>query len=174
MPNAKVLEQKKEIVTGLTDRMKNAASGIFVTYSGLSVAKDTELRSKLREAGVNYTVVKNTLARFAANELGYTEFDEILNGTTALATHESDVVAPAKILSKFAKEHADYVIKAGYIDGEVIDVAGVENLASIPSKEGLIAKLLGSIQSPLYGLAYVLQGKIDKEGGEAPAEATAE
>jgi large subunit ribosomal protein L10 len=77
MPNAKVLEQKKEIVSGLTERMKNAASGIFVTYSGLSVAKDTELRSKLREAGVNYTVVKNTLARFAANELGYTEFDEI-------------------------------------------------------------------------------------------------
>ena len=86
---------------------------------------------------------------------------------SAIAWSETDPIAPAKILSKFAKEHEDYVIKAGYIDGDVVDAAGVENLASIPSKEGLIAKLLGSIQSPLYGLAYVLQGKIDKEGGAA-------
>ena len=106
------------------------------------------------------------------------EMKAYLTGMTALAIGPADdPIAPAKILSKFAKEHADYTIKAGYIDGAAIDAAGVADLASIPSKEGLIAKLLGSIQSPLYGLAYVLQGKIDKENGgaeEAPAETPAE
>lgn len=173
MPNAKVLEQKKEIVTGLTDRMKNAASGIFVTYSGLSVAKDTELRSKLREAGVNYTVVKNTLARFAANELGYTEFDEILNGTTALATHESDVVAPAKILSDFIsdnKEEAGIAIKAGFMEGKVVSLAEIDAIAKVPSKDTLYAMLAGALNSTIAGLARAVNAvKEQKEQAEQSA-----
>lgn len=173
MPNAKVLEQKKEIVTGLTDRMKNAASGIFVTYSGLSVAKDTELRSKLREAGVNYTVVKNTLARFAANELGYTEFDEILNGTTALATHESDVVAPAKILSDFIsdnKEDAGIAIKAGFMEGKVVSLAEIDAIAKVPSKDTLYAMLAGALNSTIAGLARAVNAvKEQKEQAEQSA-----
>ena len=175
MSSAKILAGKQAAVAELSEKVKSSAAGVLVNYYKTTVEDDTALRKELTRAGVEYKVVKNTQLRYVFREVGYTDLEQHLEGMTAIA-YSNAPVAPAKILSKFAKEHADYVIKAGYIDGEVIDVAGVENLANIPSKEGLIAKLLGSIQSPLYGLAYVLQGKIDKEGGaeEAPAEAPAE
>ena len=166
MPSAKVLEQKKEIVKNLAEKMKNANAGVFVDYKGINVADDTALRNELRKAGVEYSVIKNTLARFAVEEIGYGALSDIFNGTTALATSD-DQVAAAKILCNYAKDHDNFIVKAGFIDGEILDADGVIALSKIPSKEGLIAKVLGSLQSSLYGLAYVLQAKIDKENGEA-------
>ncbi len=166
MSSEKILAGKQAAVAELSEKVKGSVAGVLVNYYKTNVEDDTALRKELTRAGVEYKVVKNTQLRFVFDEVGFPALKEHLEGMSAIA-FSSDPVAPAKILSKFAKEHEDYVIKAGYIDGEVIDVAGVESLASIPSKEGLIAKLLGSIQSPLYGLAYVLQGKIDKEGGAA-------
>lgn len=166
MPSAKVLEQKKEIVKNLSEKMKNANAGVFVDYKGINVADDTALRNELRKAGVEYSVIKNTLARFAVEEIGYGALSDIFNGTTALATSD-DQVAAAKILCNYAKDHENFTVKAGFIDGEILDADGVIALSKIPSKEGLIAKMLGSLQSSLYGLAYVLQAKIDKENGEA-------
>ena len=166
MPSAKVLEQKKEIVKNLAEKMKNANAGVFVDYKGINVADDTALRNELRKAGVEYSVIKNTLARFAVEEIGYGALSDIFNGTTALATSD-DQVAAAKILCNYAKDHDNFTVKAGFIDGEILDTDGVIALSKIPSKEGLIAKVLGSLQSSLYGLAYVLQAKIDKENGEA-------
>ena len=165
MPSAKVLEEKKAIVSALAEKMKNANAGVFVDYKGINVADDTALRNDLRKAGVEYTVIKNTLARFAVKEIGFDSLSDIFNGNTALATSE-DKVAAAKILCNYAKDHENFKVKAGFIDGEVLDANGVIELSKIPSKEGLVAKMLGSLQSSLYGLAYVLQAKIDKENGE--------
>ncbi len=169
MPSAKILEQKQAMLAELVESMKKAESGVLVNYCGITVEEDTKLRKSLREAGVDYKVIKNTYIRKAAAEAGLEGFDNVLEGMTALAMSE-DAVAPAKILCKYAKDNENFTIKAGFIDGRVIDVAEIEALAAIPGKEGLIAKMLGSIQSPLYGLAIALQAIVDKSG-EAPAEA---
>lgn len=163
MPSAKVLEQKKAVVAELTETLKNAQAGVLFDYRGLTVEEDTKLRSELREAGVSYHVVKNTLTRFAAKEVGYDELDEILNGPTALACSSEDAIAPARILAKFAKDHDVVSIKAGFIDGKVIDEATVKMYASIPSKEVLIAKMLGSLQAPISKLARTLDAIAKKE-----------
>lgn len=173
MPSAKILEQKQAMLAELVESMKNAESGVLVNYCGITVEEDTKLRKSLREAGVDYRVIKNTYIRKASAEAGLEGFDNVLEGMTAIAM-SSDAVAPAKILCKYAKDHENFTVKAGFIDGRVIDVAEVEALAAIPSKEGLIAKMLGSIQSPLYGLAIALQAIVDKSGeavAETPAEA---
>lgn len=173
MPSAKILEQKQAMLAGLVESMKNAESGVLVNYCGITVEEDTKLRKSLREAGVDYKVIKNTYIRKAAAEVGLEGFDSVLEGMTALAL-SSDAVAPAKILCKYAKDNENFTIKSGFIDGRVIDVAEVEALAAIPSKEALIGKILGSMQSSLYGLAIALQAVIDKSGeavDEAPAEA---
>lgn len=169
MPSAKILEQKQAMLAELVESMKKAESGVLVNYCGITVEEDTKLRKSLREAGVDYKVIKNTYIRKAAAEAGLEGFDNVLEGMTALAMSD-DAVAPAKILCKYAKDNENFTIKAGFIDGRVIDVAEIEALAAIPGKEGLIAKMLGSIQSPLYGLAIALQAIVDKSG-EAPAEA---
>ena len=171
MSSAKILAGKQAAVAELSEKVKASAAGVLVNYYKTNVEDDTALRKELTRAGVEYKVVKNTQLRFVFDEVGFSALKEHLEGMTAIA-YSDDPIAPAKILSKFAKEHEDYVIKAGYIDGEVIDVAGVEDLANIPSKEGLIAKLLGSIKSPLYNFAYAIQAIIDKDG--APAEEAAE
>ncbi|MBR3995754.1 MAG: 50S ribosomal protein L10 [Clostridia bacterium] len=173
MPSAKILEQKKAMLAELVESMKNAESGVLVNYCGITVEEDTKLRKSLREAGVDYRVIKNTYIRKASAEAGLEGFDNVLEGMTAIAM-SSDAVAPAKILCKYAKDHENFTVKAGFIDGRVIDVAEVEALAAIPGREGLIAKMLGSIQSPLYGLAIALQAIVDKSGeavAEAPVEA---
>ena len=105
MPNAKVLAQKQAMVSELADKMRNASAGVFVDYKGITVEADTKLRAELRKAGVEYSVVKNTLTRFAANEVGFTELDPILNGTTALALGMDDPIAPAKLIVDFAKKN---------------------------------------------------------------------
>ncbi len=177
MANANILEQKKQLVNEIAERMKNAAGGVLVDYQGITVVDDTKLRSELRKAGVEYTVVKNTLTSKACDIIGFEGLKDVLTGMTALATCESDPIAPAKILANFAKDHENFVLKAGFVDGEILDVNGVKDLAETPSKEVLIGRLMGSLQSGLYGLAYGLQAIIDKkESGEeaAPAEAVAE
>ena len=176
MPSNKVLEEKKQVVESLAAKMQSAAAGVLVKYEGITVADDTALRAALRKAGIEYTVMKNTLTGRACDMVGYGEMKQYLSGMTAIAVSQDDPIAPAKIMKEYADKIQSFEIKAGFVDGGVIDAAGVEALAATPSKEVLIAKMMGSLMSSLYGLAYVLQGKIDKENGgeeatEAPAEA---
>ena len=135
---------------------------------------DTKMRKALREAGVKYVVMKNTLTGRACEEVGYGELKQYLSGMTAIAISENDPVVAAKVLKEYAEKVESFNILAGYVDGEVIDAAKVNALAEIPNKETLIAKLLGSIQSPLYKFAYAIKAICDKDGEaaeEAPAEA---
>ena len=174
MPSNKILEEKKQVVESLAAKIQSAQAGVLVKYEGIKVSEDTELRAALRKAGVEYTVMKNTLTGRACDIAGYGEMKEYLSGMTAIATSQDDPIAPAKIMKEFADKIECFEIKAGFVDGGVLDAAGVEALAATPSKEVLIAKMMGSLMSSLYGFARVLQGKIDKENGEgaeAPAEA---
>ena len=163
MPSVKILEQKKAQCALLSEKIKNSVSGVLVSYTGITVEQDTELRKTLRENGVDYKVYKNSIARLACEECGYGEMTPFLEGMNALAVSEKDPIAPAKILKEYADKIESFQIKAGYIDGGVIDQAAVIDLANTPSKETMICKIMGSMMGPLYGLAYVLQAKIDKE-----------
>ncbi|WHH57463.1 50S ribosomal protein L10 [Petroclostridium sp. X23] len=160
MPSEKILEQKKEAVQQLVEKLKSASSGVLVDYRGLTVEQDTDLRNELRKAGVEYKVVKNTLTRFAANETGYEALDPFLHGPTSLALTYEDPVAAAKVLSEFAKKNDKLEIKAGFVDGKVIDVNGVKALAELPPKEVLIAKVLGGFNAPISGFVNVLNGNL--------------
>ncbi len=172
MPSNAILEQKKQVVADLAEQIKASAAGVVVNYQGITVENDTALRKALREAGVKYVVMKNTLTGRACDECGYGDIKQYLNGMTAIAiSSPEDPIAPAKILKEYAEKIESFKILAGYCDGEVIDAAGVNSLADIPSKEVLIAKFLGSIKSPIYNLAYALQAVIDKGEEAAPAEA---
>ena len=148
--------------------MKSAQAGVLVDYRGITVEQDTQLRAKLREAGVEYKVVKNTLTRFAAKEVGFEALDEQLNGPTALAISTTDAVAPAKVISDFAKEVEALQIKAGFVDGKVISLDEVKTLASTPSREDLIAKIMRSLNAPISKLVRTLQALVDN--GVEPAE----
>ena len=153
---------KQAIVAELKEKLTGAKGAVLVNYRGLTVAQDTKLRRQLREAGVEYRVVKNTMTRIAAQEAGLEGLDVYLEGPTAMAISTTDPVAPAKIITDFVKEHKLQVleVKAGLVEGNVIDENGVKALASLPSREVLIAKMLGSMQSPITGLVNVLQGSI--------------
>ena len=165
MPNSKVLAAKQSIVEELKERLSAAQSGVIVDYRGITVEEDTALRKSMREANVDYRVVKNTLLRFAFNELGISELDEQFNGTTALAISKADPMAAARIICKYSKEIEGDVfsVKAGFMDGAAIDAATVKEIASIPAKEVLIAKMLGSLNSPIAGLAMVLDQIAQKQ-----------
>ena len=176
MPSNKILEEKKQVVEALASKLQAAQAGVLVKYEGIKVSEDTELRTALRKAGVEYTVMKNTLTGRACDVAGYADMKQYLTGMTAIATSATDPIAPAKIMKEFADKIECFEIKAGFVDGGVLDKAGVEALAATPSKEVLVAKMMGSLMSSLYSFAYVLQAKIDKENGgeevtEAPAEA---
>ena len=160
MPSEKVLKQKKEIVNGLSQKIKVAKSMVLADYRGLTVEQDTELRNALRKAGVEYKVVKNTMTKLAMKENGLEEISPYLNGPTALASSNSDPVAPAKVLSEFAKKFEKFELKAGVVEGKIIDVNGIKTLAELPSKEVLVARVLGSLNAPLSGLVTVLNGNI--------------
>ena len=174
MPSNKILEQKKQVVDELAAKLQSASAGVLVKYEGIKVAEDTALRAALRKAGVEYTVMKNTLTGRACDIAGYSDMKEHLSGMTAIATSQDDPIAPAKIMKEFADKIESFEIKAGFVDGGVIDAGAVEALAATPSKEVLIAKMMGSLMSSLYSFAYVLQAKIDKEEGGESAEAPAE
>ena len=176
MPNAKVLESKKAVVTTLSGKITEATSVVFVEYKGITVAQDTELRKQFREAGVEYTVVKNTLTRFAAKENGY-DFDEVLNGTTAMASTTGDPIAPARIVCEFAKKNkgSTLSIKGGVVEGSVLSADQLNGFGELPSKNALVAQVLGTFLAPISSLAFVLdQIREQKEGGAPAAEAPAD
>jgi len=173
MPNAQVLSEKQAIVAALVERLQGASAGIFVDYKGINVAQDTALRSELRKNEVDYSVVKNTLTRFAIKEVGFEDLDSILNGTTSLATSTGDPIAPIRIISEYSKKLGDtFTIKAGFMDGKILSMAEIAEIAELPSKEALYAKVLGTMLAPITSLAVVL-GQIAEKGG-APVEAAAE
>lgn len=169
MPNAKVLESKKAIVDALAEKLQNSTSAVFVDYKGITVAQDTELRRKFREAGVEYTVVKNTLTRFAANKAGYNQFDELLNGTTSMACTSGDPIAPARIVCEFAKKNKNIVsLKGGFVEGSVMSIEQLQGFGELPSKDALVAQVLGTLLAPISSLAFVLdQIRAQKEGPAA-------
>ena len=152
--------EKEAVVKELTDKFSSAKSLVITDYLGLNVAEMTELRSKLREAGVEFKVVKNTLATIAANDVEMEEMTEYFSGPTAIAFGEDDAVSPAKVLVEFAKDHEVLEVKAGLLNGEIISKDKVESLAEIPSREELLAKAFASMKAPLSGLVNVLQGNI--------------
>ena len=175
MPNAKVLESKKAIVEELSERISKATAVVFVDYKGITVAQDTELRNKFREAGVEYSVVKNTLTRLAANKSGFNQFDEVLNGTTSMATTTDDPIAPARIVSEFAKKNKNVLkIKGGIVEGKVQTVDALNAFGELPSKNALIAQVLGTFLAPITSLAFVIDQIREQKAGPAPAEAPAE
>ena len=172
MPNAKVLESKKAAVEVLSGKIKEATSVVFVDYKGITVAQDAELRKQFRDAGVDYTVVKNTLTKFAAKENGF-DFDEILNGTTAMASTTGDPIAPARIVCEFAKKNKlPMSIKGGIVEGSVLSADQLNGFGELPSKNALVASVLGTFLAPISSLAFVLdQIRQQKEGGAPAAEA---
>ncbi len=169
MASEKVLQEKQAIVEQLAGKLTDSTAGVIVEYKGISVADDTVLRRKLREAGVEYAVVKNSMLRRAAEKAGLEGLEDVLKGTTALAVSAEDPVAAAKILCQQAKDDENFKVKAGFLDGAVIDVARVNELAKLPSREGLISMLLSVLNGPIRGLAVALNAIAEKEGEAAPA-----
>ena len=169
MPNAKVLEAKQALVAELSAKIADSVAGVVVDYSGTTVADDTVLRKELREAGIEYFVVKNTILGRAIAGTDLEEMKSVLEGTTAIAISKEDHVAAARILQKFADAHDNFKIKAGYLDGKFVDVPTIESLAKLPSKEVLLATVLGAFQAPIAAFARAVQAIVDKNG-EAAAE----
>lgn len=160
-----VTSAKQAVVADLKEKLSTAKGAVLTSYCGLTVAQDTQLRAKLREAGVRYQVVKNTMTRIAAQEAGIEGLDQYLEGTTALAVSDTDPVAPAKVIADFIKENkldkeGKLEVKAGMVEGKVIDAASVKALAALPAREVLIAQVLAGMQSPIVGCVNVLQGTI--------------
>ena len=171
MPNAKVLESKKAVVDALTGTIKESTSVVFVDYKGITVAKDTELRKQFREAGVEYSVVKNTLTRFATKNVGY-DFDKVLHGTTAMASTTGDPIAPARIVAEFAKKNKlkTLAIKGGVVEGSVLSADQLNGFGELPSKNALVASVLGTFLAPISSLAFVIDQIREQKAGPAPAE----
>ena len=164
------VELKQPIVDEISAQVKDAASVVVVDARGLTVAEDTQLRKQLREAGVTYKVYKNTLMKRAFEGTDFAQLDDVLEGPSAIAVAKEDATAPARILSKFAKTASNLEIKAGVVEGTFYDAKGMAAVASVPSREELLSKLLGSLQSPITNFARVLN-QIAEQGGasEAPA-----
>ena len=165
------VELKQPIVQEISEHIKDAQSVVVVNYRGLTVAEDTELRKQLREAGVVYKVYKNTLVNFAIKGTDFESLAETLEGPNALAISTTDATAPARILSKFAKTAPALEIKAGVVEGTFYDAKGMAAIAAVPSREELLSKFLGSIQSPITNFARVLN-QIAEKGGAGVAEET--
>lgn len=183
MPSAQVLEAKKAQVAEVVETLKSAQTGVIVDYRGLTVEEDTDLRTKLRNANVKYFVIKNTLLLRACKEVGLEALEEALHGPTAIAVSSEDAVAPAKVLSDYAKDNDKLEIKSGFMDGAVLTLDEIKKLAATPNFETLIAKMMGSLNSPISALARTLQAIADggveiadliaKQAGEAKEEALA-
>ncbi len=170
MPNEKVLAEKKAVVAELTDKMKKACSGVLVDYKGITVDEDTKLRSDLRKNGVEYSVVKNTLTKFAAKELGLSELEPLLNGTTALALGMEDPIVPTKVLCDFAaKKEKDKVfnIKGGFMEGKFVSADEIKQISKLGSKNVLLATVLGTMNAPIAALARAINAIAEKQGAPA-------
>ncbi len=173
MPSAKILEAKKAEVAAIAERLQGACAGVLVDYKGINVADDTALRKELREAGVEYTVTKNSMIELAIKGTDLEGLSDCLAGTTALATSNDDYVAAARILAKFANTHKDFTIKSGFLDNEVISLDKIDSLAKLPSREVLLATVCNAFNAPISAFARAVQAIVDKSG-EATAEAAAE
>ena len=163
------VELKQPIVAAIAEDVKDAQSVVLVDYRGLTVAQDTELRKQLREAGIIYKVCKNTMMKRAFEGTEFAGLEQYLEGPSAIAISKDDATAPARIICKFAKTADKLEVKAGVVEGQVYDMAGIQALAAIPSREELLSKLLGSIQSPIANFARVIK-QIAENGGEAVAK----
>lgn len=159
MSNASIT-QKKQVIDEISEKIEKAQSMVLVDYRGLNVEEVTDLRKKYRDAGVEYKVYKNTLMRFAFKDAGLEEFNKDLTGPNAIAFSYDDPISAAKVTSEYAKGNDKLEIKSGIVDGNVIDIDGVKSLANIPSREVLIAQVLGGLNSPITGFVNVLQGSI--------------
>ena len=164
------VELKQPIVQAIVDDITGAESVVLVDYRGLTVAQDTELRKQLREAGIIYKVCKNTMMKRAFEGTEFAALEEHLEGPSAIAISKDDATAPARILCKFAKDAKALELKGGVVEGTVYDVAGLAELAKIPSREELLSRLLGSMQSPITNFARVIKQIAEKDGEAAPAE----
>ena len=164
MPNASVLEQKQKQVAELKEKLSAAVTGVVVDYKGITVADDTALRKELREAGVQYFVVKNSILGRAIEGTDLSDISSVLEGTTAIALSNEDYTAAARILCKFADSHDNFSIKSGFLDGKVVDVATIESLAKLPTKEVLLATVCNAFQAPIAAFARAVQAIVDKDG----------
>ena len=171
MPSAKILSEKQAYVADLKAKFESAVSGCVVAYGGINVENDTKLRKELREAGVDYMVVKNTMLRLAVKGTALEGLAENFKGDTAVAfAHEEDPMAAARILCKVADADKSkrFTVKGGFCDGQVLDAAGVKSLSTMPNREGLLSMLAGSLNGIIGGLAVAIQGIVDKQE-ETPA-----
>ncbi|NLI37931.1 MAG: 50S ribosomal protein L10 [Clostridiaceae bacterium] len=163
MPSEKILQQKKAEVEKLNSKLTNAQAFVLADYRGLTVEQDTKMRKAMREAGVDYRVYKNSIIRFAVKDTNLSELSDQLEGPTAIAISDTDPIAPSKLIAQFAKEYNKLEIKAGMVEGKILDIDGVKELAQTPSREELLARLIGSLQSSLYGLAAALNAIAEKQ-----------
>lgn len=163
------IELKQPIVEEIKAQLQDAQSAVIVDYRGLTVEQDTRLRKELREAGVIYKVYKNTMVRFAIEGTEFEALKDDLEGPNAIAISKTDATAPARILAKFAKEAEALEIKSGVVEGTYYDQAGIKAISSIPSREELLSKLLGSIQSPIANFARVIKQIAEQQDGAAEA-----
>lgn len=160
---SKVIETKQQVVTEIADKLRASKSTIVVDYRGLTVSEATELRKQLREAGVEFKVYKNSLTRRAAESAEMAELNEFLTGPNAIAFSNEDVVAPAKVLNDFAKDHEVLEIKAGVIEGKLVTLDEVKAIATLPSREGLLSMLLSVLQAPIRNLALATKAVADQK-----------
>ena len=163
MPNASVLEKKQQQVAALSEKISAAVTGVIVDYKGINVADDTALRKELRENGVDYFVVKNTILGRAIDGTDLADMSSALEGTTAIALSAEDYTAAARILCKFAESHENFKVKTGFLDGKVVDVETIESLAKLPSKEVLLATVCSAFQAPIAAFARAVQAIVDKD-----------
>lgn len=164
MPNALVLEKKQQQVAELKEKIAASVTGVIVDYKGITVADDTALRKELRENGVEYFVVKNTILSRAVEGTELEGIKSVLEGTTAIALSKEDYTAATRILCKFADDHENFKVKSGFLDGKVADVATITAIAKLPSKEVLLATVCNVLQAPIAAFARVLQAVVDKNG----------
>ena len=162
---SKSIELKKGVVADIKQKFEKAQTAVLVDYRGLNVAEDTELRNQLRKAGVEYAVLKNTMINLAIQDMGLDEMKTHLEGPTAVAFGYEDAIAPAKVLSEFVKKSKKMTIKCGVCDGAYLDEAGVQALANTPSREVLIAKIMGSMMSSVSKFVYALEAIRKKQAG---------
>lgn len=158
-----IREEKEQLVADIAQKLRDSKSTILTDYRGLNVAEVTELRKNLRDAGIEYKVLKNTMVRRATASTDLTEIDEHLKGPTAIAFSNEDVVAPAKILVDFAKKHEALEIKVGILEGQVVSIDEVNSLASLPSREGLLSMLLSVLQAPMRNMALAVKAVADQK-----------
>ena len=168
------VELKQPVVQEISKAIEGAQSVVLVDHRGLTVQQDTELRKQLREAGVTYKVYKNTMMNFAFKGTDCEGLSDLLNGPSALAVSKDDATAPARILCEFAKKAPKLEVKGGVVEGKVLDVAAIGEVAQIPSREVLLGRLFGSFQSPIASFARVVKQIAEKDSEGAPAEAAAE